>query len=472
MGKTIRKKLDIPPRQKMDAFCWLFLFSPLSIWFNCQPLIRLGQDSTMHFELSITVLYFLLWSLTGVGVVWKNRRELLQNRLVWLVSLFVVLSMLSLFWTVNPLRGVLTCGIIGILWLIFLGILARKQQISKLLAGFFKVVVTSSVLKSLLAFGQFLAGIWLDKSATLLCQGCVIEQMGYVRPNVFMIEPQFFGNALLPAVFIISYWILSKKASRADYVKLTIILTALVLTMSRGAIFAFLAGLVVLLIFYARQWRPVGKLFLPIAVAFCLAFTAQGVSAEISPRVDETFAGATTKSIEQLTMGAVDISVEKPKSPAVAVETNQPTGAVQPAFDGYIAESTNTRLGLSKLALQTWSQNASTMLFGVGIGGAGVAMADFAPDKIDAKQIVQNEYVEVLLERGLVVLCLFVVLSITLFTRTSQQKWTWAIITAFILQWNFFSGYPNALHIYLLLIVFITLADNLELAFKNHANRP
>ncbi|HRQ87125.1 MAG TPA: hypothetical protein PLY16_03360, partial [Candidatus Saccharibacteria bacterium] len=98
-------------------------------------------------------------------------------------------------------------------------------------------------------------------------------------------------------------------------------------------------------------------------------------------------------------------------------------------------------------------QSVPSMLFGVGIGGAGVAMSNFSPGQIIPREIVQNEYVEILLERGIVGAALFVAVIVGLLYITRHNKWLWAIIVAFLVQWNFFSGYPNALHIYLVFIV-------------------
>ncbi|HMR73295.1 MAG TPA: hypothetical protein PKD68_04785, partial [Candidatus Saccharibacteria bacterium] len=69
-----------------------------------------------------------------------------------------------------------------------------------------------------------------------------------------------------------------------------------------------------------------------------------------------------------------------------------------------------------------------------------------------ARQIVQNQYVEVLLEYGLVGFGLFVAILAGIVRNTRHSKWVWALLLAYIVQWNFFSGYPNALHIYLVLI--------------------
>lgn len=72
--------------------------------------------------------------------------------------------------------------------------------------------------------------------------------------------------------------------------------------------------------------------------------------------------------------------------------------------------------------------------------------------------MVQNEYLELLLEVGAIGLALFVALLLGLFKNTANSKYVWAVIAAFVVQWWFFSGYPNTLHMFLLLGFFYALA--------------
>ena len=105
------------------------------------------------------------------------------------------------------------------------------------------------------------------------------------------------------------------------------------------------------------------------------------------------------------------------------------------------------------LALQTWSKDWTTMLFGTGIGSSGRAIQQYTHKLATEAEITQNQYIEILLENGLIgaVLCLMAMVVYLYDTR--RDKLAWAILIAFALQWNFFSGLPNALHIYLVLAV-------------------
>jgi hypothetical protein len=253
---------------------------------------------------------------------------------------------------------------------------------------------------------------------------------------------------------------------------------ALILTLSRGAIFAFGLGAIILLVLNWRSWKKVVNAIGLMIASFALALIIQGSAAVINPNFHERFSQVVAKSIHQLSLGAIDLRQEKAAIPSNVEESLQeqedPSAAPgsgpglrltgmtivsQPAFDGYVPESTDVRVNLSKVALNTWSQNPITILAGVGLGGAGVAMANFS-DSQRPREIVQNEYVEILLERGVIGIGLFASVLFGLFYATRQQKWTWAIIAAFLVQWNFFSGLPNALHIYLILILLFVYAGN------------
>ena len=128
-------------------------------------------------------------------------------------------------------------------------------------------------------------------------------------------------------------------------------------------------------------------------------------------------------------------------------------------FDGYVAESTDTRMKLTGAALETWSRNVMTVMFGVGIGGAGQAMYDYGLIA-SPKEIVQNEYASLLLETGLVGVSLFVLLVI-LIIRVVRRKPNCVLIFGLLLMYGvtllFFSGLPNALHMCLLPVVLFLL---------------
>lgn len=406
----------------------------------------------MYFELSITMLYFLVMALASLPIIWRERKRLYRSRPVWAAGLFAVISSLSLFWTMNPVRGVLSVGVLGMLTFIFYGALALEGRFVKIVPKIVKVYIFSAVVACGLAIVQFFAGLWFDQSLTLLCDGCVAEQFGFVRPNFFLIEPQFFGSALLAAGLILTHKLfLRPKADWKLQAALTLISLTLILTLSRGAILAFAVGAILLIILHRRSIKQIAKAGLLFAISFFLALTFQGTATVLNPKTDETFISAVDRSVSQLSMGVIDLI--PPKDAPVKDESKEDNSVVQPNFDGYVEESTDARTKRSMLAVDRWNDDASTMVFGVGIGSAGMAIHQKYPEKLGAREIVQNEYAEILLERGLVGFMAFAAALISLFALARRHKWLWSVIAAFMVQWIFFSGYPNALHVYLALII-------------------
>lgn len=422
----------------------LWLVGPIALWFSYQPLIHFGQDATSNYEISVTVLYALVLALIGIPTIWRARRELLRDPAAQLSTVFVVLSVASLLWTANLMRGVLTAGMIGMLYLVLLTAIAERRRLQKLLPVLAKLLVGSAVVAAALAFLQMIAGIWLERSDVLLCAGCGADQFGFVRPNVFAIEPQFLGSLFIAPLLILLRNFFGEKKSLGALMSFVFIASALFATLSRGAIAAFVLGALVLFVLNLRKVKYIFEAGAALLAAFAIALLIQGSAAALNPRVDVTFYEAVSSSISQLTLGKVQLPV---------TQDNQPTTTkVQPVFNGYVEESTDVRLSLTQLALDTWRASPSTVLVGVGVGGTGAAIHAAYPDKIDAREIVQNEYSEILLEYGLVGLASFLTLLVGYLWGTRRAQWPWAFLGAYAVQWWFFSGYPNALHVYLVLI--------------------
>lgn len=432
----------------LKKLTWLervWLAGPVAVWFSYQPLVRLAEDATSYYELSIALIYIFVLALVGIPAVWRARRLLARYAATWIVGSFVLLSALSLVWTPNLTRGILTVGIVGLLYLIVLATLAERERLKKLLPTLGTILVSSAVVVSVFSLLQIVAGIWLPRTDVLLCAGCGADQFGFVRPNGFAIEPQFLGSLLIAPLLILLNNFFREKRSLVALTSFVLLASTLFMTLSRGAIFAFAFAVLVLFALNFRKVKYILEATTSLTVAFAIALAIQGTAAALNPRVDVTFYGAVSSSISQLSLGTIRLPAEQ-----IPV---QATNEVEPVFDGYVPESTDTRLSLAQLALETWKTTPQTMLFGVGVGGTGAAVHATYPEKIDAREIVQNQYVEILLEYGLVGLGLFVAILAGYMWSTRASRWVWTFLLAYAVQWWFFSGYPNALHVYLVLFV-------------------
>lgn len=431
----------------------LWLMAPIMIWFSYLPQISLAEDGTMNYELSLTLIYVVILAIVGLPRVWHHRSELRQLELVRLASAFVGWSGLCVIWSDNCTRGLLTFAVYVVLYLVFLALVAERRLLRQLLPKLVRVAIRATASACLLAIAQMVLGTFVvaDRHTFGLCTGCVAGQFGFIRPNLLAIEPQFLGSLLLAPLLYITYLTLRGKH---DYAKqpllLVLMLTTLWLTLSRGAIYAYLASLVVMILL-VRKWRRMLAVVGLVALSLVICLICQGTLASANPRIDSSFTQAVSTSLNHLSMGIIRLPYQRksPTSlPSIPREHDK-----QPAYRGYVAESTNVRLSLTKTALAAWRSNRlGQQLFGTGLGSAGIVLARQTGSQYQ-KEIVQNEFVEVLLERGLVGLALLGGL-VVLYGRLCFQRRDYlalAILVAYLTQWCFFSGLPNALHIYLVL---------------------
>ena len=431
----------------------LWLMAPIMIWFSYLPRISLAEDGTMNYELSLTLIYVVILTIVGLPRVWHHRSELRQSRLVRLASAFVGWSGLCVIWSDNRTRGLLTFAVYVMLYLVFLALVAERRLLCRLLPKLVRVAIWATASACLLAIIQIILGTFVvaDRHTFGLCAGCVAGQFGFIRPNLLAIEPQFLGSLLLAPLLYITYLILQGKHSYArQSLLLVLMLTTLWLTLSRGAIYAYLASLVVMILL-VRKWRRMLAVVGSVALSLVICLVCQGALASANPRIDSSFTQAVSTSLNHLSMGIIRLPYQR-KSPTSPPSIPQEHDK-QPAYHGYVVESTNVRLGLTKTALAAWRSNRlGQQLFGTGLGSAGIVLARQTGSRYQ-KEIVQNEFVEVLLERGLVGLALLGGL-VVLYGRLCSQRRDYlalAILVAYLTQWCFFSGLPNALHVYLVL---------------------
>ena len=562
----------------------------------------------MNFELSLPLIWLVIFDLTAFIVLldYQRKQKILakksqkgpwglelsgiSDKRFFLFSLFPFYATISAFWSPNPIRAILTAGV---LWLTFFAVFALLFVFPLLKPNpnwrqyFLKSLFLSTALVCVFCWVQCvldLAG--LSRSDTLLCAGCTFWTFGFPHPSGFAIEPQFMGNLLLAPTLLVLFLLAFPNAlsmqvknkvapgtgkahtlgtnnspfrespeltsededaphpqRRADATscpgkKNCWLLTAcallfsatLFLTLSRGAIYAYAIALLVLFIFALVRHAKWHYIIIPI-ITFCLTLAAQGTFSALSP-TNDTFYSGVAKVVHQLSLGIIDIrpqGITSSVGPDAPNEnsTNNSTVSGSPddnpgessddneaIFDGYIPASTNVRLGLNDLALRTWlhapghpelwmgtncgqtyseaclgstAVTPTSILFGVGLGGAGLALNGAFPEHELAlpNAIVQNEPISLLLELGLVgvslvVFSLLLAFFAPLFSRhfldgrrtepqdAAKQKslkahlrqsvfWSHpalplliSLIIAYLITLNFFSGLPNALQIYLM----------------------
>jgi len=420
---------------------WYLLFSPIFIWLSYLPLLHFSKVSGANVELSLLEIYLVGLVIINLPNIFRNLNSLRQNKIVWLTGLVVILSTLSLFWTSNLSRGLLTLGVEFVLFGVFLSFLSMKR-FKLLMPYLIQIYIFSAVIMSFLALIQVIYGTWIDFG---LCRGCLAAGFGFVRPSLFTAEPQFLGSLLIAPILILAYRLSARKWDVFGVVSLSITSLALYLTLSRGAIYAVVIGLIVLAFISYSHIKKYLLVLVIILGSFILGMMVHATSAQFNPHIAGNFYDSISKSVNHLSMGLVSLPAPKISEPITVSE--QPKAV----FDGYVAKSTDERVNMTSLGLQTWTAQPKTVLIGVGIGGSGQSILDYTGKISSSSEIIQNQYIEILLEKGIIGFVLFGVIIGWLFYTTRHKKVVWAILVAFLLQWNMFSGYPNALHAYLII---------------------
>jgi O-antigen ligase len=252
------------------------------------------------------------------------------------------------------------------------------------------------------------------------------------------------GNLLIaPALIALGLFynaIKSKKDKRTmfGYGGLSFLyIMVLYITFSRGALYAFgIAGAlfgIILLIRDKKAWAC--WMLVPTILGLGFGLLTQGIFAEISP-TSENFAQGIQRSIHQVSLGKIDIR-----------EKAEDNGD-QSSFSGYIEESTDIRINWTETAIKTWKD--SNIWFGVGLGNAGTAMSRYTGGS--KREIIQNEYINILTELGFVGVLLLIIAISYMFKVSKRPDFVVIIpiVIAYLITLFFFSGFPNVLHLYLL----------------------
>ena len=470
----------------LDKWFLGFLYVlPLVLFFSYFPVISFGKSESMYFEISLPMIWLVLFDVLTFVMLVRRKKLLCDLKKWWMWLLFPVWILVSVVWSLNIVRGILT---VGILWLVIFAVYGvwkfRELFDDRVRVNFLKWFFISS----LVVCGWCILQCVLDlinvpRDYSLLCQGCTYKMFGFPHPNGFAVEPQFMGNLLLAPVIVSAYlFIKGQKSEDLKYKCLSprfllfcflITSMTLFLTFSRGAIYALVIAMIfmsVMLVIKEKKrgaeiGKKIGVVWVMMVLAFGLTLNVQGVMAKVSG-TNDTYKMGVTKVLNHLSLGIIDLRsdksekvVEKPveKSVEKPVDNSVENNAV---FDGYVAESTDIRMNLNKIGLEAWKKDLKTIVIGVGIGGAGQALYNdgLMPT---AREIVQNEYVSILLETGVIgaiLLILMVILTIKLVMKNKEvAPMILPLMVGYGVSLLFFSGFANALHIYLIPVVFLAM---------------
>ena len=450
----------------------LVLCLPAILFLSNFPLLQFGENASMHFKLNLPLLWLGFFSLLSVKTAVSYFKAHLKTPLLG----FPIALMISCLTSINPIRALFTflvvsCLVISIIALseFFHQMPAPKKP--QFLNQLKRIFLTSSAVISLFCVLQLLAdALGLSNAITRICSNCTAQIFGFPHANGLAIEPQFMGSLLIAPLFFALNSLLENKNKKSQ-IKLTLVVIlifmALLLTLSRGAIFSIVIALFFLLVFL-KSLKKTLKIAGLTTISVILALVFQGSLATVGP-TSTSFEQAVSTAVNQLTLGKIALvdnqaqskpenNSEPSKRPTELTKdpAENPTKDPTPRFTGYVTESTDRRLELATFALKITAAHPTNTLFGTGLGSAGTEMyVHFPKQQGQEKEIVQNQYLETILEIGFIGLILLI-LSLVTFIKLSSfnfEPYTVATLLAFAISLCFFSGYPNALHIYLLPVI-------------------
>ena len=207
--------------------------------------------------------------------------------------------------------------------------------------------------------------------------------------------------------------------------------------------------------------------------SFLSGMIFHAIFTELNPRISDGFYDSISKSVNQMSLGKIKLpkiektgnyEINEPEIESNNLNSKEPTEKYvekpkKAMFDGYVEKSTNERTKMSDLAIETWLSNPFVVFFGVGSGASGTAILNSTHQIANSSEIVQNEFLSILLELGFFGFVIWLLIIFGIFQKTRKEKYIWSIFVAFLVQWNFFSGLPNALHIYLILAVIFAIIE-------------
>jgi O-antigen ligase len=423
----------------LSLFLLLFLIKKpiLSLYFIVflLPLERIGAYEFSGVTIRPSQIVSLIALLIFVFLYLKGRFKIIKNPLELPLGLFILVNLLSLSQAENFSRGLAV--FLYVTFTILVGFLVSQLIRSSFIWNkVLRVILISAVLVSLFGLFQFLGDmIGLPRSITGLREHYTKSVFGFPRIQSTALEPLYFANYLLiPFSISLAFYLAKVKFIKKSVLLLILILMAinLILTVSRGGYLgAIMAGLVVVLFnfkYFLNLKKIIGLiLILFIAFNISLRFLSWGEQLEniktFKTHVQNVFYG--------------------------------------PAF--------KERIATIKLAWKAFKEHP---FLGIGVGNFGpyASLHPYLQPK-EGWKIVNNEYIEILAETGLLGLALFlliifliVIRSLKAIFKTKDQFLKTSLIAllgAFmgvLVQYNTFSVL-YIMHIWVLIGMLIALQN-------------
>ena len=442
-------------RRHMTISLTAFLALLPLLVLSYHPVLHLGTLSGFNVDISLLYVAMLTAVLVSLPTLWHHHQTLLQNRLVILLALFCLYLWISCLWSPNLPRAVVTAGFFSVLLSIFSLTSIHHEALQARFPMLRRIFGVLIIVVSLFAGWQLLAdAIGVSEVWSLLPAMYSGDVFGVARPTGFALEPQFLANLFIIPIVYISWRLLGQAKASWIYIGL-LALCVLVqcLTLSRGGLLAAAVGVLIICTLEYKHFANYWRIIVAGIIGSILAVSSVALLASIR-NDDISSSESVSRVVSQLSLGVIDLPIEQDVRQGTTEEkpvVNTTAQSRTTSDNGYVASSTDSRVEMQQQALALWQNSPFTLLLGVGVGGFGAALHDSQPN-MPVETVVNNFYLELLAETGLIGMLLFALFIVLLLYRLAAGRHTalLAICIALLIQWNFFSGTANAVHIWII----------------------
>ena len=385
-----------------------------------------------------------LAGLLGAGVIGlqlaTRRRKLQSFPIGWLIVAYLLIAAISATSAFDPSRSV-KVTVFTIITIVIGWFVTQAVQSKAALQQLIRYVLIGAGIALVYGAYQYLGDfVGLPTTITGITTTYTKAVLGFPRLQSFMTEPLFFASYLfLPLGIVSALWINQIGNWHRGRILLFILIMvgAILLTVSRGALIA--AG--------------------PFALTLALLHYRQALTARVI---------GISLALFVLVGGAGLGYLVATKNPAVEAFVAHAGLAELRTGEG---ESLFGRLEAFNRAIDAWQ---TSPVIGIGPGNFGLYVKGYPdPATLPSFDVVNNQYLEVLAETGIVGLIIYLLLLGTLAVRqlaalrTTQDPWLIAVLTgtlaafvALLVQENFFST---------LYIVYVWVLFGIMIAAQNVA---
>lgn len=358
---------------------WGFLLLIFFLPFERIPSIDIGL-----FTLKVNQVLALMVILAWILAIMFNKRKIMPNPLAWPIILFIFINFISIFVAGNTMRAAevfVFISFMAFVGMVTVNMVDSKEAIKKII----KVLFWSTLLVCVFALFQFFGDlIGLPTSITGLREAYTKAIFGFPRVMAFSNEPLYLANFLLIPLGVGLSIYLNKTTSFKQnwlFAFLGLIILVFILTASRGA-YLGLAGMVLFfLVVMAKRIFTVRNIATISIILGIVLFSSWAFLSYAEPQ-------------------ALDEFISRVK-----------------LEDINVAESSVGRLQAYEQALVFWRESP---IIGIGVGNYGPKVKNFPdPSTVSGWDIVNNEYLEILAETGILGLGSFLLILVLLFWRAA-----------------------------------------------------